>query len=70
MDVVCFCDGLSPLPVEEKAVKRLSHGACDGLFPLPVEEKAVSWTSYRHPGITRAHLKIDFSTYLTRKSNI
>ena len=23
MDVVCFCDGLSPLPVEGKAVSRL-----------------------------------------------
>ena len=43
------CDGLFPLPVEEKAVSGLpshalgvlSRNACDGLFPLPVEEQAI-----------------------------
>jgi len=35
------CDGILPLPVDEKA----HLCTCNGLFPLPVEEKAVSWTS-------------------------
>jgi len=40
MDLVWACDGLFPLPVEEKALSWTS----DGLFHLPVDEKAVSWT--------------------------
>ena len=40
MDLVCACDGLSPLPVEEKTLSWTS----DGLFPLPVDE-----------GITKSH---------------
>ena len=44
------CDGLFPLPVEEKTISRLPQktmgvlggSARDALFPLPVEEKAVS----------------------------
>ena len=36
MDLVCACNGLFPLRVEEKAISWN--------FPLPVEEKAISWT--------------------------
>ena len=39
MDLVCACDELFPLPVEEKAISGLPGNARDGLFPLPVEEK-------------------------------
>ena len=34
------CDGLSPLPVEEKSPRRRHVRASAGLSPLPVEEKA------------------------------
>ena len=36
------CNCLFLLPVEEKAIARLSGNARNGLFPLPVEEKALS----------------------------
>ena len=60
MDVVCFCDGLSPLPVEEKAVSWTWLAFAMAFSPCP----------YRHPGITRVTLKIAFSSYLTRKKAI
>ena len=44
MDLVCARDGLSPLPVEEKAVSWTWRALAIGFFPLPLEEKAISWT--------------------------
>ena len=53
MDLVRICDGLFPLPVEEKVIMGTCHAlaihgnhgnmacACESLFSLPVEEKAV-----------------------------
>ena len=42
MDLVCKCDVLFPLPVEEKAVFWIPRNARDCLFPLPVEENVIS----------------------------
>ena len=44
MDLDCACDGLFPLPVEEKAVSWTWCALAMGFSPLSVEEKAVSWT--------------------------
>ena len=41
MDLVCACDGLFLLPVEEKACLMDLARTCDELFPLPVEEKVI-----------------------------
>ena len=62
-DLLCACDDLFPLPVEEKASRALAGGvpkhACDSLSPLPVEEKAIM-------GTWRA-LAIPFPLCLSRK---
>ena len=39
MDLVCSCDRLFPLPVEEKAVSWTWRALAIGFFLLPVEEK-------------------------------
>ena len=49
MDFVRICDGLFPLPVEEKAVSWTLLPLCDCLFPLREKEKASFRFPRRHP---------------------
>jgi len=48
MRVFFACDGLSPLPVEEKAKTK---NRLRSAFPLPVDEKAISRLSRKPPGV-------------------
>ena len=68
MDLVCACDGLFPLPVEEKAImesdKRVLACACDGHFPLPVEEKAIMESDKNKLLIDSAMLAMAFPSCL------
>ena len=49
MDFVRICDGLFPLPVEEKAVSWTLLPLCDCLFPLREKEKDSFRFPRRHP---------------------
>ena len=44
MDLVCACDALSPLPVQEMAFSCTRRECSRSTSPLPVKEKAISWT--------------------------
>ena len=44
MDLVCACDALSPLPVQEMAFSCTRRECSRWTSPLPVKEKAISWT--------------------------
>ena len=44
MGLVCACDALSPLPVQEMAFSCTRRECSRWTSPLPVKEKAISWT--------------------------
>ena len=51
MDLVRICDGLFPLPVEEKVIMGTWHALAIPFPPLPVEETAImgTWRALASP---------------------